>query len=72
MDTAGVPRGAARRIGPTASLSPRGGVALAQSLDERETLAAWGIRQGNVWRLMVVRLGAAGAPLAPPAVLPLR
>jgi len=71
FDTSGAPRGAARRIGPRASFDRRRGVALAGSPDERESLALWGVRQGDASRLMTVRLDTDGAPRTPPAMLPL-
>ncbi|MDB4927934.1 MAG: hypothetical protein JWM10_418, partial [Myxococcaceae bacterium] len=71
LDADGAPRGAARRLGPPALLTRLGGVAVARSVDERESLAVWTVRDGDAWRLMRARLDADGAPLAPPALLPL-
>lgn len=71
LDADGAPRGDARRLGPSALLARLGGVGLARSVDEREALAVWTVRDGDDWRLMRVRLGPDGAPLAPPALLPL-
>jgi hypothetical protein len=71
LDADGARRGIARRIGPPALLSRWGSVGIARGLDEREALAVWSVRQGQSWRLMAVRLGADGAPLSPPAMLPL-
>lgn len=71
LDPGGAPRGAARRLGPQALLSRVGSVGVARSVDERESLAVWTVRQGDDWRLMRVRLGPDGVALAPPSVLPL-
>ncbi len=71
LDADGARRGIARRIGPPALLSRWGSVGIGRGLDESEALAVWSVREGQSWRLMAVRLGADGAPISPPAMLPL-
>ncbi|MDB4932722.1 MAG: hypothetical protein JWM10_5206 [Myxococcaceae bacterium] len=71
LDADGAHRGAARRLGPPALLTRLGGAAVARSVDERESLAVWTVRDGDAWQLMRARLGPDGAPLAPPALHPL-